>query len=294
VANEFLEDDVNRFARLATSGHPVGGLAQAARAATQPSRRARDILAPLHLGDELRAALTVGGACWGCLCLHREAGGGDFTAAESAALITLAPYLAAGLRQSLLVPRLFSPLAAAGPGVVVLDANLALVALTPSAEQWLDEVDAIDWPSTGELPAVLGAVAAQLQALDSGETWPPEQMPRARLRTRAGRWVVVHAAPLRGLQAAGQIAIIIEEAKAPEVVPLVGRAYGLSTREWEVTQLVLRGQSTTAIVAALSIASTTVQDHLKAIFEKVGVHSQRSGLLTSVSQILTAKATLAL
>jgi ATP/maltotriose-dependent transcriptional regulator MalT len=100
-------------------------------------------------------------------------------------------------------------------------------------------------------------------------------MPRARLRTRAGRWVVVHAAHLHGPHTGGQIAIVLEEARAPEVVPLVGRAYGLSTREWEVTQLVLRGQSTGAIVTALSIASTTVQDHLKAIFEKVGVHSRR-------------------
>ena len=37
----------------------------------------------------------------------------------------------------------------------------------------------------------------------------------------------------------------------------------------------MRGQSTAQISAALFIAPYTVQDHLKAIFEKVGVHSRK-------------------
>jgi DNA-binding CsgD family transcriptional regulator len=38
-----------------------------------------------------------------------------------------------------------------------------------------------------------------------------------------------------------------------------------------VTRLVARGLSTEAIAARLYLSSWTVQDHLKAIFEKVGV-----------------------
>jgi DNA-binding CsgD family transcriptional regulator len=52
-------------------------------------------------------------------------------------------------------------------------------------------------------------------------------------------------------------------------------AYDLSKRESEILQSVVRGLSTTEIAEAFHISSNTVQDHLKAIFEKVGVRSRR-------------------
>ena len=56
-------------------------------------------------------------------------------------------------------------------------------------------------------------------------------------------------------------------------------AYALTGRELEVTHLVARGQSTAEIAFALSVSRHTVRDHLKAVFEKVGVASR--GELTS-------------
>ena len=52
-------------------------------------------------------------------------------------------------------------------------------------------------------------------------------------------------------------------------------ARGLTLREQEVVHLVLKGASTRAISAALFLSPHTVQDHLKAIFAKLGVNSRR-------------------
>ena len=64
-------------------------------------------------------------------------------------------------------------------------------------------------------------------------------------------------------------------ARPVEVAPLILRAHGLTDREAGVAQLVLPGLSTEEIAHALCISTLTVQQHLKAIFEKVGVHSRR-------------------
>ena len=73
----------------------------------------------------------------------------------------------------------------------------------------------------------------------------------------------------------GPIAVVVELAPAQATAPLLLSAYGLTAREADVARLVLRGLSTTAIADSLHISANTVQDHLKAVFDKTGVHSRR-------------------
>ena len=82
-------------------------------------------------------------------------------------------------------------------GWCLLADDLSLVASTPAAEGWLAEVAHSDWPSTLELPEAVYAVAARLLALERGGHAPPDLMPRMRLRTASGRWLVLHASRLR-------------------------------------------------------------------------------------------------
>jgi len=106
-------------------------------------------------------------------------------------------------------------------------------------------------------------------------------VPRLRVRTRAGRWVVLHASWLdlaRGDP--GQIAVIIEPAAPAEVAAVIMAAYGLTERERAVTGLVCQGRSTAQIAAELWISANTVQDHLKAVFDKTGVRSRREVMAT--------------
>jgi len=60
----------------------------------------------------------------------------------------------------------------------------------------------------------------------------------------------------------------------PSVRPRMGRDRRLSLREREVVQLLSQGRSVSVIARSLSISPHTVRNHLKAIFRKVGVHSQ--------------------
>jgi DNA-binding CsgD family transcriptional regulator len=275
VENEFLQEDVNKFARLARGPRPVSTLGAATRGELERSPRYREILAPLGLGDELRIALRTGGACWGYICLHRERPSPAFTAAEADFLTTLAPHLAAGLRVALLLGGGPAEPAADEPGVLVLADDGSVAATTPAAERWLEEVAPEDWPPADGLPRAVRTVAARARALDGAGPVEPALMPRARLRTRAGRWLVVHAARLSGPAAEWRTAVVLEPARPAELAPLILQAHGLTGREAEVVQQSLRGLSTDEIATELVVSPLTVQQHLKAVFDKVGVRSRR-------------------
>ena len=277
LENEFLEDDSVKFARLARGRSPVDSLGLATKGELALSPRYQEILAPMDLGDELRAALIIGSKCWGFMCLHRERSGPNFTPAEAAFLAKLAPHLAEGLRTALLIGDARATSSPSdGPGLLLLGDDLSLAAITPAAEGWLAEVAKSDWPSSSELPEVVYAVAARLLALERGGSHaPPDLMPRIRLRTASGRWLVLHASRLRATDTEGQIAVIFEEARPSEIAPLIVDAYGLTKREGEITRLVLRGLSTAEVSGELHITPNTVRDHFKSIFEKVGVRSRR-------------------
>jgi DNA-binding CsgD family transcriptional regulator len=80
---------------------------------------------------------------------------------------------------------------------------------------------------------------------------------------------------MTGAQADGQIAVIVEVARPVEIAQLIVQAYALSRRESEIVRLVAQGKSTAQMAEAFHITANTVQDHLKAVFEKVGVRSRR-------------------
>jgi DNA-binding CsgD family transcriptional regulator len=273
LVNEFLQEDVNKFAGLARGRDPVNSLYAATAGEPGRSPRFREILAPMGFGDELRAALTVDSACWGMLCLHRELSAPGFGPFEIDLLRRMRPHLADGLRTALLLAGASSPVEDESPGLVLLSDDLALIAATPAAERWLD--DLADWPRAAELPGAVLGVAARLRALESEETVDPDALPRVRVRTASGRWLVLHASRLAGPGAAEQIAVIIEVARPVEVAPLILAAYELTPREHAVAALVLAGRSTEQLAAELCISPLTVQQHLKAVFDKVGVRSRR-------------------
>ena len=140
IENEFLQDDVNKFVALARGESPVGGLVQMTHQQAEQSQRYREILAPLGLGDELRAALITRGVCWGVLCLHRERTSPPFDPAEAAFLRRIAPSLAEGLRSSLLLGAATTEESADAPGLLLLAEDHSVAAITPIAQRLLADV----------------------------------------------------------------------------------------------------------------------------------------------------------
>jgi DNA-binding CsgD family transcriptional regulator len=260
---ELREADFTKFTDLARAKAPAASLSAATGGALERSLRHRELRRPHGLGDELRAAFVGESGTWGGIVLMREAGSPDFTPADATLLDSLSGHLADGLRRAILLAASPGDADELGPGLLLLAAGDSLEMADPAARRWLAELGA-----GGErLPFVIRTVAAQARAIAAGRA---EGNASARLRTASGRWLLVRGSVLGdGLDA--RAAVMLEAARPPELAPLIADAYALTTRERAVTQLVAQGLSTSDIAGRLYLSPYAVQDHLKSIFEKVGV-----------------------
>lgn len=270
--HELLVPDFNKFAEIDPED-PVVDLHAATGGRPQRSARWRAFHAISDLDAELRAVLAVGGRVWGVLQLNRMSGTSRFTEEDAAFVREVAPLLGRGLRDGLLSTPADAGQGPNGPGVMILDESGAVVSATAEAQAWLDRIPG-SWvsPRTG-VPVPVEVAALAITAADGGA---PVEHRRSRLRTADGVWLVAHASALPGT---GQIVVVIEPAKASEIAPVIVEVYGLTPREVEVTHRIARGLRTAEIGAELHLSPHTVRDHVKAIFEKVGVSSR--GELTS-------------
>jgi DNA-binding NarL/FixJ family response regulator len=271
VSCEYETEDVNKWSFLATCPWPVGILSQTTRGNPTESRRYRELLRPIGVSDELRASFVTEEKCWGALGLYRDGSAPSFDDAEAGVIARSAGALAAAFQRALLLSAAFADDAPDGPGLILLDARDEALSMSPAAKCLLDELVEASRLAPEQLPPVVHAVAARARAVAKGGA-PGEA--RSRVPSRVGRWLVFHGSVLDGTHA-GETAVIIEVARPAEIAPLIVEAYALSGREREVLQLVLRGLSTKAIASTLHISAYTAQDHLQAIYKKVGVRARR-------------------
>jgi DNA-binding CsgD family transcriptional regulator len=248
---ELDEADIDAFRQLAASGRRVV--------------RRSDEGGETGGGDELRTVCVGDSGMWGAILMRRLPGAPNFTTREAALLASLsvkhADFQRARLEQDL----------SAGaddrePGLLLLDDEDRVEMASAGAAAWLDELLDDGRP----LPFVVTQVAERARAIASGRS---DDAATARVRAASGRWVRVCGSVVCN-ETRARTAITLEPARAPELAEIIANAHGLTARERRVTELVAQGLTTAAVAAKLYLSTYTVQDHLKAIFEKLHVSSR--------------------
>ncbi len=269
---EYGEVEPTSLTEMARAGVPAVGVHLATGGDVQRSPRLRELLGP-YLGctDELRVLAAVGGKMWGGLALFRDDASRPYREEDVEFVSSLAGFLACGLRAGLLARLAAVPPSptGSGPAVIVVDNNGRTSRTSVGAEARMAVLGGgIDNPA-----AVIASLVAAARRYAAGVS---VVLPSSRLRLPSGQWVVLHASPLSAVDGStGDVVITIEEARPPEIVPLVVAAFDLTPRERDVTVLVLQGSDTHQIAAKLNVSTHTVQDHLKSVFNKTGVTSRR-------------------
>jgi DNA-binding CsgD family transcriptional regulator len=268
VQYEYGVPDYNHYIDLARKDIAVSILDEATGGNPDQSRRYREYLTKVDLPHEMRSSVRAGHQMWGVYTLYRTTGRTGFSPAEADFMRRLEPVLARGLRRGLIAGDVERRVASVGSAVLILNATNQVISATEAAEQRIAELGGELW---SRLPVEVEGVAAAARGLPFAAP-----IPEGRRRLASGEWIVMRAAPVRGRDGlTSDVAVTIEPAGPAQVIPLVVAAHGLTERERDVVQAVLGGSSTNEIAQRLHVSPYTVQDHLKGIFDKLGVSSRR-------------------
>jgi DNA-binding CsgD family transcriptional regulator len=229
-----------------------------------------ECMRPHGVGDCFFLACRDRYGSWGWVNASRERSDRPFAAEDVRLLNDVSASLGAAMRR-LATGDSGPPADSPPPGVIICDHRLRETGWTPAAHRWLARLpDGPHWQRRGLLPpAVYGVVGRLLAAAEEAAGGTA----RARIRTTSGTWAVLDGSRLEG-EAGGRVAITVRAATADEVLEVLCRAYELTPRERELVRLVVGGLRTQRLAERLCITPYTVKDHLKAVFEKVGVRSR--------------------
>jgi DNA-binding CsgD family transcriptional regulator len=271
VSNEYLEDDFNKFRDLARDPAGVGILSASTGGDLGRSRRHVEFLVERGFGDgdELRAVLRESDVTWGAIAIHRRHGW--FDDGDRSAVAAVAGILGSGVRRAIVRSALGGESPREPVGLVLLRPDDSIEAATPAARRWIDELfdsTGVSTAASNRPPLTVASVAGVARRAAAGTS---DEIASSRVPRRSGGWLRLDASLLDD----ERVAVMISSGVDAGVAELIAQAHGLSTREREVVALTLRGLSTREMAAELGVTPYTVQDHLKSIFDKVGVRSRR-------------------
>ena len=300
---------INRWTALSRSGSRVGLLRDAVGGKLSRSRVWREVMSRYGVGDVASVVFADRFGCWGFLDLWRDDSCEPFSGGDAEFLARFEPAVTMALRRC--QSRAFVEVATPhrhehGPVVVTLDDDLRIIGRTSATKAWLDRL-LPPVPDEKAIPASIYNVGAQLLAAEAGVDDHPAS---ARVHLADGYWLTVRAARLAlesdsgsgsdsnpgsgsgshsrasgGVLSGGAtpggatpggatLVVTIEATSAAERLELFARTFGLTPREDELLGLLAIGGDTRAIARRMAVSELTVQDHLKSIFGKTGVHDR--------------------
>ncbi|MCP1359307.1 LuxR C-terminal-related transcriptional regulator [Aneurinibacillus migulanus] len=272
---EYVHEDFNTYHQLVQADDPVATLSGATKGELERSARYRNVLLPAGFKDEMRAALRYQGKCWGYLTLFRYHDRPFFHENERKFISSLVPVIAFNLRKrNLVLPSEELRWMEKEPGILVLSDQLTMLSSNAAAKHWLSLLQKWEGIDSHILPRPIRAVCSRAFSSTSVGT---ERFSLAKvcIHIPEGPYLTIQASQLSGPSATLQLAVWLELAKPSDMLPFISEAYGLSEREKQVLDRIVRGFSTKELALSLHISTYTVQDHLKSIFMKTGVTSRR-------------------
>jgi DNA-binding CsgD family transcriptional regulator len=160
-----------------------------------------------------------------------------------------------------------------GEDALVICDEEVVIACTAHGAELLEAIDGC--VQLGDpLPVVLLGVVRRLQDIER-ETQRSSMAASAMVTTRDGTLVEVHAARLVGPGGNRAVALTMTPPSGVSLVAHRLASHGLTPAQSRVAKLVVQGRSTREIMGDLRISQHTVQDHMKAIFDRTGVRSRR-------------------
>ena len=225
---EYGTSEPTAFGELARAAVPAAGVHALTGGDVERSGRMSRFMKP-HFGfaDEMRLVFREAGAAWGALALFRGPDDEPFGTAEIEFMASLTEVFARGVRTGMLCRLSDSEISTAGggPAVLIIGPDDTVSQMSVGAEGRLLELSSGD--AGGDPAGMIASLLGAARRLARGET---ASVPRSRIRTASGTWLVLHAAPLSaaGDRGVGDVVITIEEARPPEIVSLVVAAFDLT------------------------------------------------------------------
>lgn len=265
------------------------------------SRYYNDFCKPQGLIDVLAIALARDRTMVGNIGFGRHVSAGRPGKFEQEGFRKLAPHL----RRATLISGILghsehraatfeTALDAARSGVILVDADMAIVHANESAQAMLAEGDPVRERQgrlelrnellPGQLKAAVASCESDLQIGRRGIGIPTRRLD--------GSPLIIHVMPLEqrkirgGLPSNASAAVFIADGSGG-IAPMhdaLGLLFGLTPAEARVFELAVDGLETDAAALALGVATSTVKTHMLRVFDKTGAHS-RADLVRLARQI---------